>query len=208
MHKTKQKIPQNRSKWSLSNPQVPMLKNGPVSNIRSLILLFLKIGLAGCAFPPAGKCWFSDDATSRSFNGVSDNGNQLNLLLQCDTAQKSFQFSAWYKLTGQVPTGQFRLLFRYETKIILRFKGLSGGNHHSIVLRKTDENPKQLGELRAAGTGKWIFVWLQLTANRASLAVRSSDNFHLENNKYLHKTFGKRQSKIFISPSRLFFLTF
>ena len=140
-------------------------------------------------FPPSGKCFLQKFDGLYTYTGTPSNPTKLSAVMNCDPAQNSFQFMSWIKLTADVAQGQQRYFFRYSTTINLYFKGLAS-NNHEILLIKTNESPTQLLNIPVGKSGKWMFLWLQVTQSQASLAVRSTMSWDMEENRVFGFTFG------------------
>ena len=170
------------------NGRVKISSNNQFWKIVFLFSLFIK--MANSSFPPTGKCFALPNHGIYTYTGSASNPYQQTPPVNCLTSQKSFQFLAWVMLDADAPDGQLRYLFRYHTLINLEFKGSSTGDH-TLVLWKDNESPKELLEVPVGKKGKWMFIWLQVTENGASLAVRSTMNFELENHRLYKKSFSK-----------------
>ena len=180
-----------------NNPKKPNLQGRNISGgnrgepskrlLKLLLTLVIIIKKVVKPFPPNGKCMVRKNDALHTYTSGS-NGGELAPLMDCDASQKSFQFMVWIKLSSDVPSGQLWFFFRYHTDINLYFKPLGGGDH-ALLLTKFDESPIELGEVPVGKSQKWIFVWLQITATKASLAVRSTENWELETNRIYHYPF-------------------
>ena len=154
-----------------------------------VFVAFLVIHVVKPTFPPNGKCFFKKLDGIYPYTGTPGS-HQIIQQLDCLPSQNSFQFLAWAKLDAIVPGGELRYFFRYHTLINMDFRGSATGDH-TLVLTKNDESPKILFEIPVGKNGLWMFIWLQVTENGASLAVRSTMNYELENHKLYKKSFGK-----------------
>ena len=188
----------NSKKTLHSNKKSPEITKTPT--ILLLLLIFI-IKERKALFPPNGRCKLHRTEDQRTYTSTTSN-QQMTMDLTCGANHNSFQFMIWIKLTADVPNGQLWYFMRYHTIINLYFKPLGGGEHE-ILLTKTDESPMELGQVYIGKKDRWLFVWLQVTPNQASLAVRSTMNWELENNRIYHYPFSKRINYINFALNRV-----
>ena len=167
-------------------------------------LFWLVIASVKPLYSPEGKCYYarSEGIYSYTTGTTPPTPDQLEFLVsKCDQTQKSFQFLSWVRLEADVPDGSSRYFFRYHTAIKIDFRGYPGGEHR-LILSKSNESPPELFQVPVGKSGKWMFVWLQVTETAVSLAVRSTMNYELEDHHNIfRKTFGKCQESHFFPSS-------
>ena len=167
-------------------------------NKRLIIFCLFIATVTTTNYSPDGKCHYERAEGIYPYTGAYPNSYQLGFhTSKCDQTQKAFQFFSWVRLDADVPDGEAHYFFRYHTLIKIEFRGYPNGQHR-LIISKSNENPTKMRQVPVGKSGKWMFVWLQVTQNSFSLAVRSTMNFELEENKVYRKVFSKPKKMVFI----------
>ena len=135
---------------------------------------------------PEGKCFLT------IFSGISKTFD----LSKCAAHQNTFTYFAHLRKQSSDPSypvnlGELRTYFRYSDKIYLKVLSLGTNNFEEVQVFKTDEGPNPIMRAKINMNSLSKLIFLQVTANKATLAVRSFYNARFDEHNNHEFTFSE-----------------